>query len=80
MRESKPKCPRCGESDFVKPGAKFCTDCARWLMSLGQEARADDALAWGKKSTSRISRPKDDNRDPLERFGFTKLSDIKADT
>lgn len=49
-RDKMPKpCPRCGEKWFMKPGARVCVDCERWMRKMGvsPDAAAADREAWG---------------------------------
>ncbi len=77
----KPRCERCHDTNFLKPGDTLCADCARWVKSLNDEARANDREGWGTSPTSRLSQRARKNLEHAtdESGGFTRLSDVKVD-
>lgn len=73
----KPKCARCNDTAFMKPGQPLCADCFKWTNSLGIDAKAHDAMNWGATGqTKRKPKAPQPEKDALEKFGFTKVSEI----
>lgn len=59
----------------MQEGKTLCTDCFRWVSSLGQDARANDLEAWGTRPTAKLQKAKPE-KPVLERYGFTPIGDI----
>jgi hypothetical protein len=73
----KPRCERCKDTAFMKPGQQLCSDCFKWMNSLGVDAKAHDAMNWGATGqTRRKPKAPPEEKPVLERYGFTKAGDI----